>query len=885
MWSRTRRRRSSLCMLALAMLAAPCFLQADAGDAQGGRVLFVDHAATGPMHDGTINRTTDSPKNDSNTPKQPPRRATAAKTDHPNVAKGTNRGPASDQAGGSPNYFTEQFFGDNDLDYKSILFTPTGSPDFYHACIRRIDSLPSEPGRSSAVGLSNDDFRQVSVNLGATVSLYGVSYSEFYIGTNGYITFGSGDSDDSESLAEHFDRPRISGLYDDLDPNGNPNTLTIKIYQSNDRVVVTWLRIPESDTSNINTFQIEMFFNGDIQISYLTIDATDGLVGLSAGNGLRTDFAESNLSARPQCDCNGNGVLDIAEINAGTSEDLDGNGIPDECDDCNQNGVDDPQDIANGTSTDCNDNAIPDECEDSDCNDNGMWDACDIADGTSVDCNGNTVPDACEITDGTGVDCNGNSVLDGCDLTFHTSFDCTGNGILDECDIANGTSTDCNGDGIPDECRGGCGLLDPCDGPNSALVPVGSNGPHTIAGNEIIVAPGTRVFLEVRIGRWDPYLDGGTLRYYQVTIDSSGYSNGLAGALAPAAEPCTSDLECEAAFGRGATCNDPRGAGVRCTAGFIDSQRDDFALPVSLFGVRTPTPERPNFLFGADDLFPPGPTDPGLDQYAGTLVLDIPKDAQGTFEIGFVGGHPTLLWRWGDGDCLMHVTNRTPALITIDPCPNENDCNLNCVDDGIDLDDGTSFDTDGNGIPDECELVMPTASEYGCRYLAVTPLGDPDRAVALRISLPNCTAPLGYVAADGMLVPDVAVYQTPSEWGTVLVYGADIVPETAYDVIALSDDGLFALPVRTTTARWGDSAGAHLPDGSWAPADGSVDIVRDAVACVNSFSGLTAIAPPSEWCDLWPAIPDFSIDIVDIVQVIDAFRSLPYPYAVPQPCP
>ena len=53
MWSRTRRRRSSLCMLALAMVAVPCFLLADAGDAQGGRVLFVDHAATGPTHDGT----------------------------------------------------------------------------------------------------------------------------------------------------------------------------------------------------------------------------------------------------------------------------------------------------------------------------------------------------------------------------------------------------------------------------------------------------------------------------------------------------------------------------------------------------------------------------------------------------------------------------------------------------------------------------------------------------------------------------------------------------------------------------------------------------------------------------------------------------------------
>ena len=47
-------------------------------------------------------------------------------------------------------------------------------------------------------------------------------------------------------------------------------------------------------------------------------------------------------------------------------------GIPD----CNDNGIDDADDIANMTSNDCNGNSIPDECE-FDCNDNGIPDDCD----------------------------------------------------------------------------------------------------------------------------------------------------------------------------------------------------------------------------------------------------------------------------------------------------------------------------------------------------------------------------------------------------------------------------------------------------------------------------------------------------------------------------
>jgi hypothetical protein len=123
--------------------------------------------------------------------------------------------------------------------------------------------------------------------------------------------------------------------------------------------------------------------------------------------------------------------------------------------DCNQNGVDDASDIANGTSQDMDWDGIPDECE-PDCDQNGRPDDYDVANG-EPDCNGNIRPDACDFQDGTSQDTNGNGIPDECDP------DCNGNGVPDDLDILNGTSEDADADGVPDECSPRVGDLN-CDG-------------------------------------------------------------------------------------------------------------------------------------------------------------------------------------------------------------------------------------------------------------------------------------------------------------------------------------------------------------------------------------------------------------------------------------
>jgi hypothetical protein len=83
--------------------------------------------------------------------------------------------------------------------------------------------------------------------------------------------------------------------------------------------------------------------------------------------------------------------------------------------DCNQNGIPDDEDIANGTSQDCDGNQVPDEC-DPDCDLNGLPDACDIAgDPATFDCDSDGLLDSCEIAADPSLDQNGNGVLDSCE--------------------------------------------------------------------------------------------------------------------------------------------------------------------------------------------------------------------------------------------------------------------------------------------------------------------------------------------------------------------------------------------------------------------------------------------------------------------------------------
>ncbi len=205
---------------------------------------------------------------------------------------------------GGPDHFTELFTGASDpfdLDYRALLFTPDGSSDFYEASLRPITELPTDPaGGGQPASPLEDGSDLFFVAGGQAVSIYGHSYSSFWFSSNGFITFDTYDGEDlgmsEESLAGHFSNKRISALFDDLSP---PAGGTWSWKQLTDRIAITWENIPERGTSNSNTFQVELYFDGRIQIAWLNVDAQDGLVGLSNGGGLPPGFAQRDLSSYP----------------------------------------------------------------------------------------------------------------------------------------------------------------------------------------------------------------------------------------------------------------------------------------------------------------------------------------------------------------------------------------------------------------------------------------------------------------------------------------------------------------------------------------------------------------------------------------------------------
>ena len=198
-----------------------------------------------------------------------------------------------------PEVYSEQFLGAFDLTGRSLTFRTDGSPDHYSACAEPLGgALPTDPAGGTDLMLTDDTPVPVALSGGRTLSLYGQSYDTVWVSPNGYLTFGAGDASYEDSFETHFALPRIAALFDDLLP---PFGGAVIWQQLDDRIAVTWDDIPQWGGSDDNTFQIEIFFDRRIRLSWLTIAAQDVLVGLSAGAGVPFDFVESDLSAAAAC--------------------------------------------------------------------------------------------------------------------------------------------------------------------------------------------------------------------------------------------------------------------------------------------------------------------------------------------------------------------------------------------------------------------------------------------------------------------------------------------------------------------------------------------------------------------------------------------------------
>lgn len=197
-------------------------------------------------------------------------------------------------------FFAEQFSGGFDLQNMAVRFTRIETADVFAPCVEMITSLPVDPAGGSGISLGDDASSAISIPF--SFEFYGQTWTSVYVGSNGYLTFGVSDTTYNESLGAHFSLPRISGLFDDLNPTAGG---TVSYRDLGSRLAVTWLGVAEYGTSNSNTFQIILDSNGEITIAWLGIEVQDAITGLSPGTGtdpgfIMADFSEASAGCVPR---------------------------------------------------------------------------------------------------------------------------------------------------------------------------------------------------------------------------------------------------------------------------------------------------------------------------------------------------------------------------------------------------------------------------------------------------------------------------------------------------------------------------------------------------------------------------------------------------------
>lgn len=146
-------------------------------------------------------------------------------------------------------------------------------------------AAPVAPPGASFLNLPKDGFTPVNFGAQFSFPFYGSSYTTVYVGANGYLTFGAGDTDSTETKSDFLSpEPRIAALFDALNP-GVPNPVDVYRRIYSDKVEITWLGVPEATNSPSNTFKVTLFSDGLIEIEYDFCRARDAVVGVSPGGG------------------------------------------------------------------------------------------------------------------------------------------------------------------------------------------------------------------------------------------------------------------------------------------------------------------------------------------------------------------------------------------------------------------------------------------------------------------------------------------------------------------------------------------------------------------------------------------------------------------------
>ena len=176
-----------------------------------------------------------------------------------------------------------------DLNQKTLTFLPSNNAASSYAFqVTPASYDDSAPQAGSRLSLKDDDSKQVSLPF--AFPFYGQTYRQVFINSDGNVSFTAGDATASgRSLGQlTAGPPRIAPLFTDLDPSLAPASVNKGVVVTSDasRFVVSWVQVPlYSDSGNARqqTFQLRLYPDGRIEITWLDAQTTDAVVGIAPG--------------------------------------------------------------------------------------------------------------------------------------------------------------------------------------------------------------------------------------------------------------------------------------------------------------------------------------------------------------------------------------------------------------------------------------------------------------------------------------------------------------------------------------------------------------------------------------------------------------------------
>ncbi len=349
---------------------------------------------------------------------------------------------------------------------------------------------------SSGTRWNSGDDETLNVQIGFGFSFYGITYTDLWLGSNGYLTFGSGST---EYLAYSFPypgltTPMIAPLFLDLATSaGGGIYYETKGSAPNRTFIVQWQDSDYSGsiTADRATFQAILHEGtGQIDFQYADVSFGDPAYDMGAAGTVGIDRADSTTALQYSyntpslaaglairffyIDADGDGFPDVSDtcadmpnsdqsnIVCDPTGDYDGDGILNNTDNCSLVPNSDQQDtdsdgIGDACDPDIDGDTIlnaADNCplmanpDQKDTDSDGMGDACDD------DIDGDTILNAVDncplVFNGDQTDMDGNDIGDLCDA------DIDGDGLTNEQDncplVANPGQADSDSDGSGDAC-------------------------------------------------------------------------------------------------------------------------------------------------------------------------------------------------------------------------------------------------------------------------------------------------------------------------------------------------------------------------------------------------------------------------------------------------